>query len=263
MYCCKSCQVVAWKAGHKNECECLQGQLEAAQKKIEKGVQRRGSPTRIKKGQLAQLLTKGISLSYMDGLDGSSCVEHGLKSIENFEQAKALAEFLGDIKGQWTSSFGLGIILASLGQIEKSVDLMEQCLVISRKQGHSRQTMLDEGIVYRYLGHNFMVLGQYEKAMEFLEKSMAISKNTGDLNTSDPGLLGICCRYARVFTLPIFVCVSVDLMPMAYGRLLGHYEQAVGFHEQAFVQNNLRQAHEVSILTYFHLCDTAMLFLKH
>jgi len=99
--------------------------------------------------------------------DGSSCVENGLKAIENFEQAKALAEFLGDIKGQWTSSFGLGIILASLGQIEKSVDLMEQCLVISRKQGHSRQTMLDEGIVYRYLGQNFMVLGSMRRQWNF------------------------------------------------------------------------------------------------
>jgi len=67
-------------------------------------------------------------------------------------------------------------------------------------------------------------------------------------------------------SLSLFVCVclcTVDLMPMAYGRLLGHYEQAVGFHEQAFVQNKLRKVDGVSILTYFQLCDIAMLFLKH
>jgi hypothetical protein len=56
-----------------------------------------------------------ISLSYINGFDGSSCVENGLKAIKNFETAKALAEFLGDIKSQWKSAFMLATISKNTG----------------------------------------------------------------------------------------------------------------------------------------------------
>ena len=110
----------------------------------------------------------------------TSCVDDGLKAIEKFEQAKAMAEELGNEKigSQWLATFNLAACFQSLGHIEKAVALFEHCLVISKTKAYRKlkpDFIVDDGEVFLSLGSSFMYLGQYEKALGFLEKTMKIA----------------------------------------------------------------------------------------
>jgi len=128
MYCCRPCQVVAWKAGHKYDCAAYKNMMEQARQRMELDA-RKHKMTQ----ELPQLLSIGMSYVFYTS-DMTSCVDDGLKAIEKFEQAKAMAEELGNEKigSQWLATFNLAACFQSLGHIEKAVELFEHCLVISK-----------------------------------------------------------------------------------------------------------------------------------
>ena len=205
MYCCRTCQVLAWKAGHKTEC----GRI----------------IKHDKENHLSDLILNSWKQMRASGVDGGSIVDNGLKAIEQLEQAKALAEEMDDKEGLWVSTFHLAVTITGLGRIEKSVDLFKQCLVVSKRKGYRKlcpKWTLDEAIVHRFLGHSLMILGKYEQALESLQESMTLynswpkeDSSVIDLQHSSPDLVGICCRYICVsvfHSLSLFVRVCVFLM---------------------------------------------------
>jgi len=218
---------VAWKAGHKNECATHKAAMENARERMEENTKKHKMQQ-----ELPSLLRSGMS--YMDRSHNlSSFVDDGLQAIEKFEQAKAMAEEVGNEKigSQWLATFNLAACFTRLGQIEKAVELFEHCLVISKTKAYRKlhpDFIVSDGEIFQFLGRSFMYLGQYEKALGFLEKAMKIAAeiakqsdheicDTDDFSVN-PAQLGNCCRYARTFTVP-FVCVSVTMMSDAECRM--------------------------------------------
>ena len=137
MYCCRTCQVLAWKAGHKTEC----GRI----------------IKHDKENHLSDLILNSWKQMGASGVDRGSIVDNGLKAIEQLEQSKALAEEMDDKESLWVSTFHLAVTITGLGQIEKSIDLFKQRLVVSKRKGYRKlcpRWALDEAIVHRYLGHS-------------------------------------------------------------------------------------------------------------
>jgi len=246
MYCCRSCQVLAWKAGHKTEC----GRI----------------IKHDKENHLSDLIFNSWKQMGASGVDGGSIVDNGLKAIEELEKAKAIAEEMDDKEGLWVSTFHLAVTITGLGQIEKSVDLFKQCLVVSKRKGYRKlcpKWTLDEAVVHRFLGHSLMILGKYEQALESLQESMTLynswpkeDSSVIDLQHSSPDLVGICCRYICVsvfHSLSHAHCLSVCVYfscTMPSGRLLGRYAEAVDFHQQALVQcQQIAKLQEVCLVT--------------
>jgi hypothetical protein len=62
----------------------------------------------------------------------------GRLCFRDFEQAKTLPEEMDDKEDLWVSTFHLVVTITGLGQIEKSVDLFKQCLVISKRKGYRK-----------------------------------------------------------------------------------------------------------------------------
>jgi len=226
MYCCRPCQVVAWKAGHKNECAGHKSAMEHARERMEENTKKQKMLQ-----QLSDLFSSGMS--YVLDTSVSSCVDDGLQAIEQLEQAKALAEEVGNEKigSQWLATFNLAACFTRLGQIEKAVELFEHCLVISKTKAYRKlhpDFIVSDGEIFQCLGRSFMYLGQYEKALGFLEKAMKIAAEIAKQSDHEicdpddfsvcPALLGNCCRYARTFTV-LFVCVSVTMMSDAECRM--------------------------------------------
>jgi len=209
---------VAWKAGHKNECAGHKAAMEHAREQMEANTKKHKMLQ-----QLSELLSSGMSymgMSYMQ----DTCVDDGLQAIEQLEQAKALAEEVGNetIGSQWLATKNLADCFQRLGQIEKAVELFQHCLVISKTKAYRKSHpdfIFDDGEIFQFLGRSFLYLGQFEKALGFLEKAMKIAKQSdhGDLSVN-PAELGNCCRYARTFTV-LFVCVSVTMMSDAECRM--------------------------------------------
>ena len=94
MYCCRTCQVVAWKTGHKNECAGYKAAMEHARERMEENTKKQKMLL-----QLSELLSSGMSYM-LHTSDLSSCADlsscDGLKAIEKLEQAKAMAEEVGN-----------------------------------------------------------------------------------------------------------------------------------------------------------------------
>jgi tetratricopeptide (TPR) repeat protein len=189
MYCSKSCQVVAWKSGYKMECTRLAQFFSMNEKQNLLNLQRR----------LANLLSEGHS--YTRGASSSmDTSRNAQKAIQKFEQAKKLAEELGDLGSQWNVTFQLKVCFSSLGAAEKAMHLYEKCLEISKEKAYRKSNarfMVDEAIVYHCMGANSIEMGENEKGLKFLQDAMRISKRSGDVNTSDPALLGVCCTPSR------------------------------------------------------------------
>jgi tetratricopeptide (TPR) repeat protein len=161
--------------------------------------------------RLANPLSEGHS--YTRGASSSmDTSRNAQKAIQKFEQAKKLAEELGDLGSQWNATFQLGVCFSSLGEAEKAMHLYEKCLEISKEKAYRKSNarfMVDEAIVYHCMGANSIEMGENEKGLKFLQDAMRISKRSGDVNTSDPALLGVCCRYARIFSLPVKLSVCL------------------------------------------------------
>jgi tetratricopeptide (TPR) repeat protein len=249
MYCSKPCQVLDWKAGHKTEC----GRIIKHNKEC----------------HLSDLTRNSWKQMCAGGVDGGSIVDNGLKAIEQLEQAKALAEEMDNKESLWVSTFNLAVTIMGLGQIEKSVALFKQCLVVSKRKGYRKlcpHWTLDEAIVHRFLGNCLMILGKYEQALESLQESRTLynswpkeKSSLTDLHHSSPDLVGTCCRYIHSHCLSVCLycihahCLSVCVYfscTMPSGRLLGRYAEAVAFHQQALVQcQQIAKLQEVCLVT--------------
>jgi tetratricopeptide (TPR) repeat protein len=205
---------VAWKAGHKNECAGYKAAMEHAREQNTK---------KHKMLKVSEMIRSGENY-ILNTSDLSSCVDDGLQAIEQLEQAKALAEEVGNetIRSQWRATKNLAACFERLGQIEKAVQLFEHCLVISKTKAYRKSHpdfIFDDGEIFQFLGRSFLYLGQFEKALGFLEKAMKIAKQSDHDDLSvNPTQLGNCCRYARTFTV-LFVCVSVTMMSDAECRM--------------------------------------------
>ena len=91
MYCCRPCQVVAWKAGHKYDCAGYKAMMEHAGREMKENAKKHKMTQ-----ELPELLSSGMSYMLYTS-DMTSCVDDGLKAIEKLEQAKAMTEEVGNV----------------------------------------------------------------------------------------------------------------------------------------------------------------------
>ncbi len=122
------------------------------------------------------------SCSGRGGRTNSTCGDFGcisiifrnLQAIEQLEQAKALAEEVGNetIRSQWLATKNLAACFKRLGQIEKAVELFEHCLVISKTKAYRKSHpdfIFDDGVIFPLILLNSVIAaGTHEHSLSYL-----------------------------------------------------------------------------------------------
>ena len=97
------------------------------------------------------------------------------RTIEYLEQALAISREIGHRQGEGSDLGNLGLTYHALGQVEEAIEYHEQALAISREIGHRQ----GEGNRLGNLGNAYRDLGQVEKAIEYYEQALEISRENG------------------------------------------------------------------------------------
>ncbi len=93
-----------------------------------------------------------------------------------YEKALAIAQEIGDRRGEGIWLGSLGLAHNNLGEVEKAIDYYEKALAIAQEIGDRR----NEGIWLGSLGLAYNNLGEVEKAIDYYEKALAIAQEIGD-----------------------------------------------------------------------------------
>ena len=87
----------------------------------------------------------------------------------------AIAQAIGDRKGEANSVNNLGVAYRNLGDYRKAIDFQQQSLTIAREIGYRQ----GEGTSLGNLAIAYENLGDYQKAIDFHQKSLAIYRAIG------------------------------------------------------------------------------------
>ncbi len=98
------------------------------------------------------------------------------KAIQYYEKALAIAQEIGDRRGEGNRLGNLGNAYRNLGQVEKAIQYYEKALAIDKEIGDRR----GEGNRLGNLGNAYSDLGQVEKAIQYYEKALAIAQEIRD-----------------------------------------------------------------------------------
>jgi tetratricopeptide (TPR) repeat protein len=188
-----------------------------------------------------QVISDIFQSTSVDWLEISSLpIEEKQKRIKMLEGL--LAEYQGlqkekrDRAAERRLKRQLADIYHSISQYRKSIEYVEQALVISREIENRKGESAD----LSSLGSAYQSLGDNKKALKYYEHALAISREIGNLEgeSSDLGNIG------------------------SIYRSLGNHQEAIKFHEQALAisrYTNNRQTEEVSLVnlgnTYLKIGD--------
>ncbi len=98
------------------------------------------------------------------------------RAIRHYEQALAIAQEIGDRRGEGSQLGNLGNAWSYLGEGSKAIDYIQQALVILRETGDRR----NEGFHLANLGSIYHTLGKIEEARQFWQEALAVYDAYGD-----------------------------------------------------------------------------------
>lgn len=111
------------------------------------------------------------------------------KAIEYFRQALAIANEIGDKRGEESALGNVGNSYYFLGEVHKAIEHYEQALVIARDIEDRR----NEGVWLGNLGGAYAGMGEIRKAVEYHDQALAIARDIGDkmAESANLGNLGL------------------------------------------------------------------------
>lgn len=98
------------------------------------------------------------------------------RAAECFEKALAIAHATGDRRGESAALGNLGVAYADLGEIGKAIESLERQLEIARETGDRR----GEGNALGNLGRAYHSTGEAHKAVALFQEQLSIAREIGD-----------------------------------------------------------------------------------
>ncbi|MEH2451437.1 tetratricopeptide repeat protein, partial [Nostoc sp.] len=109
------------------------------------------------------------------------------RAIEFLEQCLEIAKEIGERNSEGKSLGNLGNAYLSLGQYQQAIDFYQQSLDIAREIGERNS----EGKSLMNLGNAYNSLGQYQRAIDFYQQSLDIAREIGERNSEGKSLMNL------------------------------------------------------------------------
>jgi tetratricopeptide (TPR) repeat protein len=154
------------------------------------------------------------------------------RAIEYHEAALAIAQEIGDRRGEGARLGSLGLAYHALGQVERAIEYYQDSLAIAQEIGNR----LVEGNALGNLGNAHLALRQVERAIAYYQDALAIAQEIGDRRVE-----ALLCWSLGVLYEESDPARAVELMSVrvAYEREIGHLDAEAHAEQVAQIQARL------------------------